>query len=288
LSATTSFIQFSSNFSSVRASSDSAEGTYNASVLNVNGGSSNLGPVIGRGHLLVSGASAHATASSLQQGFVTLASGGQLTVTGGGADNSVFSLTVSGGAVLNLTTTKLLINYPGVDPVSAIASYLLSGYNSGGWNGPGIDSSVAAVNHKYALGYADSADPGNPAGLLTEEIEIAYTLYGDTNLDGVVNSIDFGAMAANFGKSGKVWDQGDFDYNGTVNSIDFGLLAANFGKSASGADVEVSSSDWAALDAFAGENGLMSEVPEPAATGIVIVGSVASLSRRRRRRVEQN
>ena len=58
-------------------------------------------------------------------------------------------------------------------------------------------------------------------------------------------------MAANFGKSGKVWDQGDFDYDGVVNSIDFGLLAGNFGKSVgSNADV-ASAADWAALDAFA-------------------------------------
>ena len=63
-----------------------------------------------------------------------------------------------------------------------------------------------------------------------------------------MSSIDFGNLAANFGKSGKVWDQGDFNYDGMVNSIDFGLLAENFGKSASGAAVALSQADWAALD----------------------------------------
>ena len=58
--------------------------------------------------------------------------------------------------------------------------------------------------------------------------------------------MDFGNLAANFGKSGKVWDQGDLNYDGVVNSVDFGLLAGNFGKSASGAAVALSSADWAA------------------------------------------
>ncbi|HEX4052670.1 MAG TPA: hypothetical protein VHX86_00255, partial [Tepidisphaeraceae bacterium] len=97
-----------------------------------------------------------------------------------------------------------------------------------------------------------------------------------------VNSIDFGDMAANFGKSGKVWDQGDFNYDGVVNSVDFGLLAGNFGKSVGG-DADVTSADWAALDAFAAANGLMADVPEPKALEIVVALGLASFARRRRR-----
>ncbi|HEX4054882.1 MAG TPA: PEP-CTERM sorting domain-containing protein, partial [Tepidisphaeraceae bacterium] len=96
------------------------------------------------------------------------------------------------------------------------------------------------------------------------------------------NSIDFGDMAANFGKSGKVWDQGDFNYDGAVNSIDFGLLAGNFGKSVGG-NADVTAADWAALDAFAAANGLTAEVPEPATTSLAAVGLIGVLARRRRR-----
>ena len=135
----------------------------------------------------------------------------------------------------------------------------------------------------YGLGYADSADAGNPAGLPTTTIEVKYTLYGDTNLDGAVNSVDFGNLAANFGKSGKSWDQGDFDYTGTVNSIDFGLLAANFGRSASGATVALPQSDWQSLDAFAAANGLLAEVPEPTGSAAIAVGCVGLLYPRRRK-----
>ncbi|HEX4054280.1 MAG TPA: PEP-CTERM sorting domain-containing protein, partial [Tepidisphaeraceae bacterium] len=89
-------------------------------------------------------------------------------------------------------------------------------------------------------------------------------------------------MAANFGKSGKVWDQGDFNYDGTVNSIDFGLLAGNFGKSVGGGAVAISSADWAALDAFAAANGLMADVPEPACGAILLVTMMGAVARRRR------
>ncbi|HEX4053705.1 MAG TPA: PEP-CTERM sorting domain-containing protein, partial [Tepidisphaeraceae bacterium] len=90
-------------------------------------------------------------------------------------------------------------------------------------------------------------------------------------------------MAANFGKSGKVWDQGDFNYDGTVNSIDFGLLAGNFGKSVGGGAVAISSADWAALDAFAAANGLMADVPEPASAALFAVAGLGLMAKRRRR-----
>ncbi|HEX4056058.1 MAG TPA: dockerin type I domain-containing protein [Tepidisphaeraceae bacterium] len=190
-------------------------------------------------------------------------------------------MTIAAGGTLDLADTQLLINYgSNSDPISAIDSYIAGGYNGGAWNGPGINSSAAAANSAYGIGYADGAD-GLVAGISSGQIEIKYTLYGDTNLDGVVNSIDFGNLAANFGESGKVWDQGDFNYDGTVNSIDFGLLASNFGKSAIGAAVELSPSDWAALDAFAAANGLMSDVPEPTGAGLLVLGAAGILAKRR-------
>ena len=141
--------------------------------------------------------------------------------------SSESSLSIKAGSALDIINNHLFINYgANADPISTIAGYLKSGYNGGAWNGTGIDSSAVAINANYAIGYADAADPGNPAGLSSGGIEVKYTLYGDTNLDGTVNSIDFGALAANFGRSGKVWDQGDFNYDGVVNSIDFGFWRA--------------------------------------------------------------
>jgi hypothetical protein len=173
-------------------------------------------------------------ASAFSDG-ITIDDGGELQVA---STNSVVvaatGLMINPGGMLNLENNELLISYsPGSDPISAIASYLASGYNNGAWNGPGIDSSVAAANSSsYGLGYADSADPGNPASLAPDTMEIDYTLVGDADLNHVVNGIDFGILAANFNKSVSRWDQGDFTYDNIVNGIDFAKLAANFNKGA--------------------------------------------------------
>ena len=217
---------------------------------------------------------------------VTVDGTGELQFIGtAGTNYTVAGLTINNNTTVDLGTNKLFIDYGAAinDPIAAIKTYLTSGYNGGSWNGPGIDSSAAAANSQhYAVGYADSSDPGNPAGIPSGELEVRYTLYGDTNLDGSVNSVDFGALAANFGESGKNWDQGAFTYNGTVNSVDFGLLAQNFGQSIGGGSV-VTAADWAALDAFAAANGLLSEVPEPTSAGIIALGVMGALARRRRK-----
>jgi hypothetical protein len=135
-------------------------------------------------------------------------------------------------------------------------------------------------SHRWC--YADLADPGNPAGLATDQIEIKYTLLGDANLDGVVNGTDFTILASNLGKSVSGWDEGDFNYDGVVNGIDFTELVGNLGKSASGADVVLPASDYAAIDAFAAANGLMADVPEPTTLGLLGLAAVGILARRRR------
>jgi hypothetical protein len=166
---------------------------------------------------------------------LTIDNGGEVQVASTNAVVvDVTGFTINPGGTLNLENNELLITYsPGSDPISDIASYIASGFNGGAWNGPGIDSSVAAANSgSYGLGYADSADPGNPANLAPDTIAIDYTLLGDPNLDHIVNGVDFGILAANFNKAVSRWDQGDFNSDGIVNGIDFGELAANFNKGA--------------------------------------------------------
>jgi autotransporter-associated beta strand protein len=205
----------------------------------------------------------------------------QLAVNSGG--ESLSSLSITGG-VMDIGNNHMIIDDPAGAIDSTVAGYLAAGYNGGNWNSASGVTTTAPTGTKYGLGYADGAD-GGIAGVISGQIEVMYTLYGDTNLDGTVNSIDFGNLAANFGKSGKIWDQGDFNYDGTVNSVDFGLLAGNFGKSLGSAGDAVTASDWAALDAFASENGLTAEVPEPASVGLILFAGVGALARRRRRSI---
>jgi hypothetical protein len=196
--------------------------------------------------------------------------------------SSVGALTVNTNSTVDLTNNHLFINYgSGTDPIATIKALLTSGYAGGAWNGVGIDSSYAAANSGYSLGYADSADSGNPAGLASGQIEIACTLYGDANLDGKVNGTDFAILAAHFNQAVSGWDQGDFNYDGHDNGSDFSLLASNFDQAASGADAR------AALDAFAAANGLLADVPEPASTGMFVAALGFGALRRRRRRGNQ-
>jgi len=200
---------------------------------------------------------------------------------------SLTSLSIASGGTLDLNNNHIIINYgTGADPIASIKAMIVSGYGGGAWTGTGIMSTAAQSNSgSYGIGYADSADPGNPAGLSSGQIEIMYTLLGDANLDGAVNGSDFAILATNFNKAVSGWDQGDFNYDGAANGSDFALLASNFNKGAS--QSAASGADVAALDSFAASNGLLASVPEPASMGVLVVAGMGILSRRRGRRAQR-
>ena len=167
--------------------------------------------------------------------------GGVLELAANTGGETLSSLSISPNGAMDIGNNHVILSDPSGSIDATIRDYLINGYNNGNWNGTGATGgsiiTSSATGTKYGIGYADGAN-GGISGITSGQLEVKYTLYGDANLDGSVNSIDFGDMAANFGKSGKVWDQGDFNYDGAVNSIDFGLLAGNFGKSVGGnADV---------------------------------------------------
>jgi hypothetical protein len=282
--AITGSLSVSSGFNfSISGGTLIAGSTANASTITQTGGVAVLGAVTGAGSLVVgnpSGSNAGMSAAGLTQSAVTINSTGLLILDGGSA-NSVKSLTINGAGKLDLTNHHLFINYAGgADPIASIAAEIKSGFSGGAWTGNGIYSSNAQSNAlSYGIGYADSADPGNPAGLSAGQIEIKYTLLGDANLDGAVNGSDFAILASNFNKAVSGWDQGDFNYDGAANGSDFAALAANFNKGASQSAVDTT--DLASLDTFAIANGLTSDVPEPTAATLAVI--ITSLALRRRR-----
>jgi hypothetical protein len=152
------------------------------------------------------------------------------------SNQRIGALQLVGSGSLDVSNYTMFVHYgSNTDPISTIAGYIKSGYNGGGWNGPGIISSAAQTPTNgltYALGYADGMD-GVVSGLSSGQVEVKYTLVGDANLDGQVNGEDFTLLAANFNQGVTGWDQGDFNYDGDVNGEDFTLLAANFNQGAS-------------------------------------------------------
>ncbi|MGD0387361.1 MAG: autotransporter-associated beta strand repeat-containing protein [Tepidisphaeraceae bacterium] len=260
------------------------------------------GTTVSAGTLVINPTSTPAATSALPSGGSVSINGGLLqlapNVTSAGSGPAVTSsvnissLSIAGGSAFDINNNHVILTG---DPVSTIYTYLQNGYNGGNWNGlGGIDTSAPlAVNSlKYGLGFAEGGDANAPAGLSAGQIEVAYTLLGDAKLEGTVNGPDLSILAANFNQSFTAWDQGDFQYDGIVNGPDLAELAANYNQGDSGA---ASAGDVAALDAFAAANGVslpssslsQSSVPEPASMGLIALGAIGMLARRRRSRERQ-
>ncbi len=217
----------------------------------------------------------HGTLGISGSGIVQLADNVSAGTPLGTSNVNLTSLSITGNGVLDIGNNRVIVDYssPLTDPIASIASWIKNGFYD--LAGPQIISSDIAADDlasglSYGIGYADGAD-GAVAGLPSGEIEIMFTLLGDANLDGIVNSEDFTPFSANVGKNGS-WDQGDFNYDGTVNSEDFTPFSANLGKSATLA---------AAAGGLVSANGL-ANVPEPASAGLMVVAGLGVLRRRRR------
>ncbi len=256
----------------------------NSGSVSITGGSATFQSVSGNGTFGLGG-SGSATIGGGKAKFSAMSTTGGLTVTGGTAalvDNVgtavLGSLAIGSNGTLDIGNNRIIIDYssPLTDPITSIAAWIKNGFY--GLAGPQIISSDIAADDtasglSYGIGYADGAD-GTVAGLPSGEIEIMFTLLGDANLDGIVNSEDFTPFSANVGKNGS-WDQGDFNYDGTVNSEDFTPFSANLGKSAS----------LAAAGGLESADSLsLANVPEPASIGLLAAGTFGLLARRRRQR----
>ena len=195
---------------------------------------------------------------------------GNSATTGDGMDNSLIAqsgivtetdiLSISPTGQLNVRDNALIVR---VTPFATVYGHLVTGYNGGLWTGFGINSSTAANDsqHGTGVGIINNAEAhyttfeGHALAPAAESL-VKYAFYGDSNLDGQIDSADF----ALFG-TGTGWYHGDFNYDGVVDGADIALCNAGY-QELYGA-------------------GPSPHVPEPGTLTLMAVGAMGLMRRRR-------
>jgi autotransporter-associated beta strand protein len=175
---------------------------------------------------------------------------------------------------VNIKGGRLVVDYAGGStPASTVSTLLATSYANAGvaphFNSGQIRSTTSTAT--VGLGWLDDT--------AASKLTIAAALYGDANLSGSVEFNDLLALAQAYNLSGS-WVNGDFDYDGTVGFNDLLTLAQAYGSSLlQNGSIQI---DQAVAADFAADWQLaLSMVPEPATLGVVAVGAMLGLRRRR-------
>lgn len=207
---------------------------------------------------------------------------GTLRLTGGNGDDGtslVNAIAFTNGAtetaVLDVMTSRLIVNYDGTSPRDALRTAAGAGQivSSTGDVGKGkvviLEASDAGVTGTWA-----------GQGVDASSVLVLYTLFGDTNIDRTVNFDDLLALAQSYGAtSGKDWIHGDSNGDGAVNFDDLLSLAQNYGTSVTA--LQASQLGSVAGEAFVNDfAAALSLVPEPAS--MLAIGLGGLVMRRRR------
>jgi uncharacterized lipoprotein YddW (UPF0748 family) len=194
----------------------------------------------GNGTLIIGGAQLHGTGAAFSavdgvtefntsstEGNLALsvASGARVNLN---ANQHLASMTAAAGGTIDLKNSAAAVNYTGATSYGSLVSLVQSG---------SVVSTSAPVGTMIAIGEASDLFASFPANFLGMNVDattvlMRNTVPADANLDGSVNSVDFGVALAGYGTSSNArWTQGDFNGDGKVNTIDFNILSGNFGSS---------------------------------------------------------
>jgi fibronectin-binding autotransporter adhesin len=222
------------------------------------------GAIGGSGGITKSGASIFTVDTNASYTGPTTVLGGRLVLKGAKARGP--ALSSSAGSDIN--GGRLVLDYTGeTDPSATVLNLLQIG------NGEGTKFSTGALRIGTAASAANSKGLGYFDDAVASQYSLVMTYFGDANLDGKVNALDFNAVATNFG-TGTTWAQGDFNYDGSVTTNDFTMLAQNFNQSLSNSPP-------------AGPLALGAVVPEPISIGWLAFACLGSRRARRRPRAGQ-
>jgi hypothetical protein len=144
-------------------------------------------------------------------------------------------LVMTGSALIDLNDNDALFHN---SSLATVQSRIAAARNGGQWNQPGITSTAARdrLQQNTSLGAISGSDylTANPSGtfngrpVVSSDVVVKYTYYGDTDLNGAVNFDDYARTDSGFNNARTGWFNGDFDYNGVVNFDDYSLLDLAF------------------------------------------------------------
>jgi hypothetical protein len=209
------------------------------------------------------------------------------------------SLNLAPGNVLiglvNLNNNDLIIHN---GTLTLINSLLNAGSNSGQWNGMyGINSSAAAADPKHlaALGAISNSNGGaqlynsfDNQSVSVSDVLVKFTIWGDNNLDGVVDLNDFNDIVMGLSGTLSGWQGGDYEYRGTTTiSADFPLFLMGYfsqGEQAGPLDVAINNN---AILTPSQKTAMLTLVPEPTCLSLMAIGGTGILLRRTRAKGNQ-
>ncbi|HEV8292523.1 MAG TPA: hypothetical protein VGP94_11400, partial [Tepidisphaeraceae bacterium] len=111
-----------------------------------------------------------------------------------------------------------------------LTNRIRSARTGGSWSGPGILTGSLDPDHLHTLGIMLNENGGAPiksvfAGQVVNNnsILVAYSLIGDTDLDGDIDSDDYARIDSSFASQldSPDYADGDLDYSGSINSDDY-------------------------------------------------------------------
>ena len=192
---------------------------------------------------------------------------GTLNITGGGLVSVAGTLSIDydsdGNGFINMATGGMLALYGNADDSLADFLGLIDGtdairywdYPLGDWD----DIINATYGEDYTLTYYDS---GDLAGYTVLTVPEPATLPGDANGDGWVGGDDLTIILTNWGMDGQTREQGDLTGEGFIGGDDYTEVLTYWG---TGIPPE----------------SVITATPEPATLGLLLLGGLAMLRRRR-------
>jgi autotransporter-associated beta strand protein len=265
-----------------------------------NDANGNFGPgglIVGNVALTKIGAGEQVFAGESTYTGTTTVEGGRLVVVNDGIYNGWNPVLNLGGA--DVKGGRLVFDYVSGD--GAAISTQVHGILAAGF---------AQSPTKFATGPIRTSNPSDPIkglGWINDEpnteVRVAYTYYGDANLDGRVTFDDYVKIDTGFNTGLTGWVNGDFNYSGGVSFDDYVLIDISFNQQGGTLSRAI---DWISGDdrsesgrtatgvaeviehfeEFGAAYGqaFLAAVPEPSSMLILGVPALAGTVRRRRRR----